>query len=162
MVDSIINLFKNDTISKLSLIISLLTFLYTYEVNKFNLKVKIVPSNTIACNKNDDYQYSYFIKCDIINKSKIPITILSVTLNEYQVFRFKVIVCGNSVVKNNKLFNDVVSSFNYPLKLDSYDAKKGAFLFCSDNEFKFKRYNLLTINTSRGKYYRIIKNPLRK
>ena len=92
----------------------------------------------------------------------MPLSIIKVKLNDYSVFKFETEICGNGISMFGKLFDDVYSSFGYPLKLEPYDAKTGILLFCNQNEIKLKKYNLLTIYTTRGKYYKIIKNKIQK
>lgn len=161
-INTVIDLFNDNILSSLSFIISLLTFVYMHHTNGFHLKVKLKPSTLVGFNDNNEEQYSYSIKCEIENRSKMPLSIIKVKLNDYSVFKFETEICGNGISMFGKLFDDVYSSFGYPLKLEPYDAKTGILLFCNQNEIKLKKYNLLTIYTTRGKYYKIIKNKIQK
>lgn len=162
LISVVIKLFKENILSSLSFVISLLTFSYMYHTNGFHLKVALKPGELIIFNENNEYQYSYNIKCQIENRSKLPLSIVNIKLNKYSVFKFETTVCGNGINMFGKLFDDTYSSFEYPLKFEPYDGKTGVLIFCNQQEIKLRKYNLLTIYTTRGKYYRIIKNKIQK
>lgn len=155
----IINLFKTNTIAKISLCISILTFIFSYNSNRFKIKVKLLKFQNYYGIIDENGFYNLSLECQIQNKSKFPITITNAKLNNYEVFPLKVPIRGSEIQKMNHDIDFAVFSFEIPLKLETYEALNGSLFFSNNNPIILRKINLLRLYTTRGIYFKLLIKP---
>lgn len=135
-------------ISIISLCVSLATFIWNYNRNKFKMSVKIeaifVKPYTIKDNK-----VGYIIIAHFENNSANPINIGSISANENYSERIIIYSRGEHGQKINKTISP------FPLDLNSYQAKRVTFFIPSNEANENTNENLfLKTYTTRGIHQR--------
>lgn len=149
----------DNIISLLSLLISCASFVYNYLTNKFNLKIR-TKTDKVFCDSNDVADnYNLILDTTFENRSKYPISIIKIKFNKYLAFDKEIFVRGGGGLKFDKPFRDEQKTFNLPLALSSFECKKGILSFSDNKPLKIYKFNILTIYTTRGKKYKIVKYP---
>lgn len=155
---SIITFIITNCIAIISLLISIITFIYNYHCNKMNLKITYRNSNFIDFN---DYKYM-IINCIIDNKSRHFISINNV----YFIFNNQKFHCISEDILLGSTSKKVLgadvnyeeSSHKLPYKIDSYDSFITSILFEVDTNFNIPDKLKIKFNTSRGVKKLTIKN----
>lgn len=139
-------------ISICSLIISIITAIRSWWVERFNLDFNMVK--WLGSNPSEGY---IFIWLCITNNSKLPCSILEVKIENN---RNGTLVYGNGTgpkqhistrIRNNEIKKETYS-FDYPINIDSYSSIGGYFhIYSNLCFFNFEDSNVkLTIKTNRG------------
>lgn len=150
-------------ISSISLIVSLISFIYNYQVNKKNLKIEL-KNDLYIFNKDND-KYIMYLDAEISNRSRNPINISSVHLKfnniDIEAFYKPIPFLGDEPKIYDKVIPYEKSSQTLPCKLDSYSSTEKPIAFVYYPNFDKIIVDtpvkaLLIFNTSRGKIQKYI------
>lgn len=156
-------------ISILSILISSGTLIYTWYVNKKNLKIIIDKEQHFQVKDDDKFFFESIIPVRLDNYSRNPITISSIqlvyndkTINAIPVsFPYK----GDSITFYNETKNYDFCTIELPLRLESYDNLETAILFYIWDKAPIYNNNIkskIIFNTSRGQITKRITTSLIK
>ena len=157
MFEIIYNLIYSNPIDFLSLLISLYAVFYTFWHDRLNIKSTCKFFHDFNfCFVEEINSYDYSFDCLIENRSKDPITITNIKLNNINVFPTKIAKKGWGIkIYSNEVLHNIYT-IPFPLKLDSYESIDGMLMFLSDKEIKIKKLNILKIYTTHGKSFKLI------
>lgn len=150
------NFIIENLISIISLLISIFTFIYTYILSMINIKISDLYCQFLGKTKCDNNSYEETFICNLENRSKYPITITKIKINGIKSFKHKLFICGGGGKVHEQEFEDKIYSFEYPFKLEPYEAKNGVILLIDKKPIIIKTICLLKIYTTRGIYYKFI------
>lgn len=136
-------------ISIISLITSVITFIYNWYCNKLNLKIDV----TRCYLTNDNQNSSLLIECHISNKSRNFISIDNVCLEKakcYDAIRQEIVLGSIGTVILNQECNQDFKTTILPIKLNSYDSINASFIIPIFDEVVINNTEKIIFKTSRG------------
>lgn len=134
------------TISMIALIISIIDLILNFI--RYLKKIEIVI-NTCRISKINN-TYFYICNIQIINFSKIPISIKGISCNESNVPSKPYLVAEYTRRQGNEIINhEEVKTFDFPINLDNLQGKSGYIEFRINNKVDLKDINFI-LYTNRG------------